>query len=46
MVDVTLKALASWRTAARRNGCSEAEQREFGAVFERRAQELRDAFGL
>ena len=46
MVDATLKAMASWRAPARCNGCSEAEQRVFGAVFERRAQELRDAFGL
>ncbi len=41
-----LKVTAGWRAVARRNGCPESEQRRFGAVFERRAQELRDAFGL
>ena len=41
-----LKVTAGWRAAARRNGCPESEQRRFGVVFEQRAQELRDAFGL
>ena len=46
IVSTVIHQVGAWRVVARRNGCSEAEIARFGAVFEQRNHELRDAFGL
>ena len=46
IVAAVMRAMGSWRLAARRNRCREAEIHMFEPVFAQRAVELRDAFGL
>lgn len=46
IVGRVMKAVATWRPAARLNGASEHELRTFGSIFDQRAADLREAFSL